>query len=71
MRPWALASDSAGVDAAVVAGEFPRSIVADVTVLQVTAANKRTMRQVLKWKYIMTVLGKLEKICEYYRARWS
>jgi hypothetical protein len=60
------------VAAVVVAGDFPRSIVVEVTVLQqVAAANKRTMRQVLKWKYIMTVLGELEKICEYYRARWS
>jgi hypothetical protein len=69
MRPWALASDSAGVAAVAVAAEFPRSIVAEVTVLQVAAANKRTMWQMLKWKYIMTVLVELEKICEYYRAR--
>jgi hypothetical protein len=57
------------VAAAAVAGEFPQSIVADVTVLQVTAANKRMNRQVLKWKNIMDVLGGFEKACECHRAR--
>jgi hypothetical protein len=57
------------VAAAAVAAEFPQSIVADVTALQVTAANKRTNRQVLKWKKIMAVLGGFEKTCEHHRGR--
>jgi hypothetical protein len=64
MRPWASATDSAGVAALVVAGEFPRSMVADATVLQVAASTRTMIRQVLEWKYIMAVLGELEKIFE-------
>jgi hypothetical protein len=49
------------VAAAAVAAEFPQSIVADVTALQVTAANKRTNRQVLKWKNTWLCLEDLRR----------